>query len=202
MARNRTKRKASIEGPFAARTIAMLESWPYRVLSKSAHQILARLEIELAHHGGNDNGALPCTYDHFEEYGIDRHSIAPALRELEALGFIKWVPGAAGNAEFRRAGIFTLTYKHIGVVAPTNDWRHIETLEEAQATARLARLEKNPRWGKLPASVLETPTETPQPPVGETHTKGRGKNPHYLYISGREHHRVSSPIAQRATKAP
>jgi hypothetical protein len=27
------------------------------------------LEIELAHHGGNDNGRLPVTYEDFIEYG-------------------------------------------------------------------------------------------------------------------------------------
>jgi hypothetical protein len=28
------------------------------------------LEIELAHHGGNDNGRLPVTYEDFIEYGM------------------------------------------------------------------------------------------------------------------------------------
>src|SRR5208282_1441667 len=52
---------------------------------------LARLEIEFAHHGGRPalNGKLTVTFDDFEAYGIHRHSIAPALRELEALGFIE-----------------------------------------------------------------------------------------------------------------
>jgi hypothetical protein len=57
------RRISRIAGQFAPRTIAMIESPAFRVLSLSAHRILARLEIELAHHGGKDNGALPCTYD-------------------------------------------------------------------------------------------------------------------------------------------
>jgi hypothetical protein len=72
-----------------------MESPAFRALSHSAHRILDRLEIELAHHGGNDNGRLPCTFDHFAEYGIDRHSIAPAIREVEALKFIRLLNGAA-----------------------------------------------------------------------------------------------------------
>ena len=50
------KRRNSVNGQFAVRLIEMLESPAYRVLSRSAHMVLARIEIELAHHGGNDNG--------------------------------------------------------------------------------------------------------------------------------------------------
>jgi hypothetical protein len=31
--------------------------------------VISRIEIELAHHGGNDNGQLPVTTDDFVEYG-------------------------------------------------------------------------------------------------------------------------------------
>jgi hypothetical protein len=60
-----------------------------QALSLAGHRILGRLEIEMAHHGGNDNGRLPVTFDHFVEYGIHRHSIAPGLREVCALGFVE-----------------------------------------------------------------------------------------------------------------
>ena len=88
----------------------MMASPAFRVLSHSAHRILDRLEIELAHHGGNDDGRLPVTFDHFAEYGIDRHSIAPAMREVEVLKFIEVTErGRAGNAEYRRPNLFRLT---------------------------------------------------------------------------------------------
>jgi hypothetical protein len=48
---------------WAARPIEMLESPAYRALSLSAHRALSRIEIELAHHGGKDNGKLPVTFD-------------------------------------------------------------------------------------------------------------------------------------------
>jgi hypothetical protein len=67
----------------------MLESPAYRVLSLSGHRVLARLEIELGHHGGADNGRLPVTYADFQRYGIERKSIPPAIREVEALGFAR-----------------------------------------------------------------------------------------------------------------
>src|SRR5262249_41874489 len=137
--RSYTKRN-SIDGQFAWRLIEMLESPAYRVLSLSAHRLLARLEIELAHHGGNDNGKLPATYDQLEEYGIDRHSIAPAIRECEALGYVEvTVQGEAGNSEYRHASLYRLTYRPVGRARPTNEWRRIETIKEAQAIARGAR---------------------------------------------------------------
>jgi hypothetical protein len=82
----------------------MLESPAFAVLSLAAHRALARIEIELAHHGGTDNGKLPVRYDDFERYGIHRHSIAPALRELVALRFIEWWPGRAATASFGSLG--------------------------------------------------------------------------------------------------
>jgi hypothetical protein len=82
------KRRNAISGQFAARPIEMLESPAYRALSLSAHMVISRIEIELAHHGGNDNGQLPVTVDQFVEYGMHRSSVAPAIRETEALGFI------------------------------------------------------------------------------------------------------------------
>jgi hypothetical protein len=77
-----------ISGQFAARLIEMMESPAYRVLSLSAHRVLSRIEVEWAHHGGQDNGQLPVTFDDFTDYGVHRTAIGPALAELEALGFI------------------------------------------------------------------------------------------------------------------
>ena len=41
------RRRNSISGQFTARLIEMLESPAYRVLSRSAHMAIARVEIEL-----------------------------------------------------------------------------------------------------------------------------------------------------------
>jgi len=38
---------------------------------------------------GNINGRLPVTFGNFKKYCIDRQSIAPAIRECEALGFVE-----------------------------------------------------------------------------------------------------------------
>jgi hypothetical protein len=171
-------RKNKIGGAFAPRTILMLESPAFQVLSLSAHRALARLEIEHAHHGGNDNGKLPVTKDHFIEYGIHCHAVAPALRELEALGFIEITErGRAGNAEYRRPNLFRLTYRHKERSNPTDEWTRIKTMEEAEMLARSAR--RTPTRKHFP--VLENAEcqggnrhRKPKSPVAETTTTGQG----------------------------
>jgi hypothetical protein len=66
------RKRNSINEQFSARVVSMLESPAYRVLSLSARRILDRLEIELAHHGGNDNGDLVVTRDQFIAFGPTR----------------------------------------------------------------------------------------------------------------------------------
>jgi hypothetical protein len=129
-----------IDGPFAPRLIKMLKSPGYRVLSLSAHRALARLEIELYQHGGDDNGRLMVTYDQLVEYGIDRDSIAPAIRELAALGFIEITEqGRAGAGTWHEPNQFRLTFRHVGRARPTHEWQRIETAEQAAVVARAAR---------------------------------------------------------------
>ena len=122
----------------------MQESYAYRVLSLSARKVMDRLEIELARHGfkPEENGQLRCSYEHFVEYGIHRHAIGPGIRECEALGFLDAEHGQAGNREFRSASKYRLTYRPVGRAQPTNEWRRIQTMEEAEAIARAARKQK------------------------------------------------------------
>jgi hypothetical protein len=138
--------KMRFESSFAGRTIAMLESPAYRVLTLSAHRILARLEIELHRHGGKpeENGQLPCTYEDFAAYGISRNEIAPAIRELAALGFIQVTrTGSVGNAEHRLAALYLLTYYWSGSdVRLIDGWKRIQTDEEAETVAKTARTRK------------------------------------------------------------
>jgi hypothetical protein len=138
----RKARRTKIGGAFAPRLVEMLESPAYRALSLSGHRVLARVEIELGHHGGTDNGRLPVTYQHFIDYGIHIAAIGPAIRECIALGFLTYEKGAAGNAEFRRPNLFGLTYRHTARFDPTDDWRAIKTDADAAAVADAARKAK------------------------------------------------------------
>ena len=70
-----------------------------RALTRSAHRALLRIEIELRQHAGRCNGKLTVTKQQFVEFGIHPRMVAPALRELEALGIIRIEHGRGGNAE-------------------------------------------------------------------------------------------------------
>jgi hypothetical protein len=148
-----TSRRASINGQFAPRTIEMLRSAAWRALSLSARRVLDRVEIELADHGGTDNGKLPVTYDDFERYGIHRHAIAPAIREVVALGFVEITEaGRAGNAEWRKPNYFRLTYRNTKY-SPTDEWNKIaeDKAEFIASSARAARPRKiKSQWRKTP----------------------------------------------------
>lgn len=140
---SRRKRKTQIEGQFTWRLVEMLESPPFRALSRAGHRVLDRLEIELAHHGGTGNGALKVPYGQFQAYGVDRESVAPAIREVVAMGFVEITKqGRGGNAEYRELTEYRLTYKHTDFANPTNEWRSVGA--DADAVAAAARKAKNP----------------------------------------------------------
>jgi hypothetical protein len=154
----------------------MLESPAYRALSLSGRRILDRLEIELAHNGGDGNGRLATTYEHFEEYGLDRDCIAPAIRECVALGFLEVTEqGRAGNREYRRPNRFRLTYRPKARANPSDDWRKIETIEQAQQVARDGRKKEIFSRGLSEVSVGKTPTENVKLLVRKTPTIGHSR---------------------------
>ena len=192
------KRRNRISGQFAARLIEMLESPAYRALSASAHKVISRIEIELGHHGGNDNGRLPVTTNDFVEYGMHRTSVAPAIREAEALGFIHVTErGRGGNADYGTPNLFFLTFaqsRNSGKHPPTHDWRRFKTLHEAERAAHSARSNKNPRavehgkqsWHKRQqkqkadtessrASIQKIRVDTSPAPVLMSETTGSGE---------------------------
>ena len=113
-----------------------------RLSSAAAQRVLFRLEIELLHHGGNDNGKLVVTFNQYEEYGVRRKSIAAALRELEALGFIEIVEhGCAGNAGYGKPNVFRLTYRPSDGAPEdgSHEWRRVKTMEDALRIQKAAR---------------------------------------------------------------
>lgn len=194
----RRYRRNKIAGQFAPRLIEMIESPAFRVLSLSARRILDRLEIELAHHAGRDNGKLPVTFADCVEYGIERHAVAPAMREVEALGFAQVTErGRAGNAEHRTPNLFRLTYRPTEAQGATDEWRLIKSIDEAKALAVAARkpIKAKPRHRKNGAAenfpVRENPPDQcgkppPKmeiPSAGNPHYRASGETPTTVYIS-------------------
>jgi hypothetical protein len=201
------QRRNKISEQFAVRLISMLESPAYAALSISGHRVISRLEIELAHHGGNDNGKLPVTYEDFVAFGIARECVSPAIREAVALGFVQITrQGRAGNAEYREPTLYRLTYVYPRggkYDPPTDDWRKIETIEQAKTIAKEARAKKSAnaiRLGKLSQKSMKRNknqygnselkpvgkprTETDQVPVRKPRTTAIPRNPELLSISG------------------
>ena len=161
------RRRNHLEEQWFALPRSMLEHPAFRVLSQSAYRVLFRIALELRKHGGHDNGKLPITYDDFENYGVHRHSIAPAIRELVALGFIKVKLGRPSAVEYKRTpSLYRLTCELSDVemsetelqqvtmdndrhsyatriptkVAPTNDWKgRADTMVQAARLAEQAR---------------------------------------------------------------
>jgi hypothetical protein len=87
----RSGRRTRIGGQFAACLIEMLESPAYRVLSLSARRVLDRIDIELGHHGGNDNGRLPVTHT------CELRDRAPCRRASHPRGRSARLPGSHGT---------------------------------------------------------------------------------------------------------
>jgi hypothetical protein len=145
----KTIRRNSVAEYFTSRPVALLETPAFRVLSRAAHLAMSRIELELRHHAGNGNGKLIVTKQQFIEYGLHKDSIAPALRELEALGIIIITQrGRGGNAEHRQPNRFLLNYMCGAVDAHeqvTNTWKRVQTVDEAEKLCAEARESKDPK---------------------------------------------------------
>ena len=135
------RKPTAIDGQFVPHRIEMLRSPALRALSLTGRRILDRIEIEWANHGGRDNGKLPVTFAGLKKFGMmNPNDNARGFRELCALGFIeKTRTGRAGIGEHRTPNLFRITYLPANGKAPTDEWRSIATIEEAERVAREAR---------------------------------------------------------------
>jgi hypothetical protein len=172
----KTVRRRQIEvKQWAWLSIEAMESPAYRALSLSGHRVLARIQIEHAHHGGADNGKLTVTFRDFQEYGVHPNCTAPAIREVAALGFIRITQEgvASSDKEYQIPNMFALTHLPTdnGTGAATNDWHRHKTTEEAEAAAKTARAER-PRNRKFAAKTQRKETESRY----ENRIKGRYEN--------------------------
>jgi hypothetical protein len=126
---------------------SLVESPALRVLSRGAILIMRRIELEHMAHGGAENGNLQVTRRQFEDWGVHRDAIGPAIREIVALGFTEITEhGHAGVGGHGVSNRFRLTYVNTkSREQPTHEWRLITTIDEAERIARAARGNKDPR---------------------------------------------------------
>ncbi|GJE44631.1 hypothetical protein [Methylobacterium soli] len=129
--------------PFAWITLPMLRSPAWRAMSRNARLVVERVMVEHMSHGGNKNGALPVTYNNFEEYGIRRNSVKKAIDEAIELGFIAisekgtraWGEYAGHATTFRLAWLPTI---HGDM--PESKWSRFADLASAEAASARVRL--------------------------------------------------------------
>jgi hypothetical protein len=199
------KRRSVLAEQWIAYSREMIESPALRVLSQTAIRVMHRLEAEHMNHGGGENGRLQVTYDQLHEWGMDRNAIAPAIRELVALGFVEITEPGYGGAEKGRSNRFRLTYVNSkSREVPTNEWSKIATLEKAESLASAARAIKDQRArdlgrrgargrAKKYSPVSRSPTEpVSKPPTKMTIPQSANprllgpvsKSPTTIYISG------------------
>ncbi len=123
-------------------------------MSLAARLILDRVEIEHRNHGAQENGRLIVTQLQFVDYGVNKKGIAPALRELEALGFLEITErGEAGLGGGRRPNRFRLTYMpHDSRPGDgTHEWRRHATTSLAEAAKIAAAARKSTAPATRPA---------------------------------------------------
>ena len=161
---------------FIKHSLAMRESPAWRHLPDHARRVLDRIEVEHLRKGGGANGNLIVTYDKLEAAGLRRKSIALAIRQCVALGFLVvaekggWAPAHQWSSRYR------LTYaapKKGKPPTPTDDWKQITTDE--MAAVIVAKIDQ-PVNGK---GRIKEPSAAGQssPLRGENATKGlRGEN--------------------------
>lgn len=138
---------------WVAHPVEMRRSPAWRFLPDTARRVLDVLEVAHMEHGAADNGNLAVPYDDFAKQGIRRGSVALALRQCEALGFLeKQTFGYAhGNGPKRLPNRYFLTYLNGrgNSRLPTDAWERIKTDDDARAAlARAKQPEAAPRSTK------------------------------------------------------
>ena len=150
---SRRGKRDRITEAFVAHRLSMRRSPAWKVLPDHARRVMAAIEDEHMAHGGAQNGALVCTYVDFQAAGVPRKAIALALRQLEALGFIRVVErGRPAISEYRSPSRYQLTYVHgrsvmrdgEAISLRTDDWIRFSTLEEARTALEAAAILRSP----------------------------------------------------------
>lgn len=137
-----SRRPATINEPFASLPLSLLQSPAFCALSWDARRVLDRLMIEHLRHGGHRHDRLVCTYSDFAASGIRQRSIASAIRDCVELGMLVVTKqGTPSISTRRQPSEYRLTFlggrAKGGYVPPTDEWRQVESEDEARA--RLAR---------------------------------------------------------------
>ena len=95
-------------------------------------KLIHRLLLEHCNHGGLENGRLVCTYKDFQEYGLTRNKIRPAIEEADFLGLVKHQRGERVFAKNQPNSYRITFYGTSEARDPTNEWKRM-TQERLEA---------------------------------------------------------------------
>lgn len=141
-------------------TEEMLSSPAWRAMNLPARRVLDRIILEYLNHNRKENGNLIVTFSDFQRFGIRRASVAKAISDLVALGWIDVISrGGSAIAEFRNPSIYSLTWVSRKDRSPrTNRWKRIQSDHDArraimttgdQARKRKSRAQKRTSKGAV-----------------------------------------------------
>jgi hypothetical protein len=111
--------------PWIWLTHEMLASPAWRALSPNGLRVIVRVMIEHMRHAGTENGNLIVTHDDFIDYGIRRNSVADAIKNANASGFLDSRRGKRSYGKHRRPTVHTLTWLPVNgdFTTITNRWK-------------------------------------------------------------------------------
>ena len=103
----------------------LINSLAWRSMSVNCRKLIDRLLLEHCNHGGLDNGRLVCTYKDFQDYGLTRNKIRPAIEEADFLGLVKHQRGERVFAK-NQPNVYRITFYGTSEARdPTNEWKRI-----------------------------------------------------------------------------
>jgi hypothetical protein len=120
----------------------VLESPALAVLPLRARRVLDGLMAAWAGEGGTANGQFTAAYDALVAQGVRRDVIRESIADLEAVGLVCATRGVRSFGTRRVPSTYRLTW--LGTpdgLGPTNEWRAIQTTEEAETRLTNARAE-------------------------------------------------------------
>lgn len=126
----------------------MMWSHPWRALSRAARLVVDRILLEHIDQGGGSNGSLTVTFADFQTFGVNKKQITWAIKEAEALGFIRITVRGIGAlaGDDRRAQQYALTWMPATDGPATNRWKTIDSPEAAeQVKAAIAAMQTRKR---------------------------------------------------------
>ena len=106
-------------------TSELINSLAWRSMSVNCLKLIHRLLLEHCNHGGLENGRLVCTYKDFQEYGLTRNKIRPAIEEADFLGLVKHQRGERIFAKNQPNSYRITFYGTSEARDPTNEWKRI-----------------------------------------------------------------------------